>query len=177
MICDIAQLGADVLRQIAVKVDNVDSIDVKQLIDDMICTLATTQGVGIAAPQIGFSKQIIIIASRPTPRYPNAPLMEPTVMINPLFEKLSEIQESDWEGCLSIPGIRALVPRYKNILIEYTSDQGSHVKQELDGFVARVFQHEHDHLVGRVYLDKVESNKDIFSETEYFKLLERSTAN
>jgi peptide deformylase len=166
---EIAQLGAKVLRQQAETVDNVRAAEIQQLIKAMQSTLATTQGVGIAAPQISESKRIIIIASRPTPRYPSAPLMEPTVMINPAFHALSDSKEKDWEGCLSIPGIRALVPRYREILISYTDQQGIIVEARLDGFVARVFQHEIDHLDGKVYLDRVEDNREIFAESECFK--------
>jgi peptide deformylase len=169
MLHDIAQLGASVLRQTAMRVDHVT--DIQQLIDDMHSTLASTQGVGLAAPQIGVSKQVIIVASRPTQRYPKAPFMEPTVMINPVFKKLSEVQDKDWEGCLSIPSIRALVPRYQHIAIEYTDEQGDRIEQELEGFIARVFQHEYDHLLGKVFLDRVENNGDIFSESEYLKLV------
>ena len=169
-ISEIAQLGAKVLRLKAEAVDNVHSTEIQQIIEAMQDTLATTQGVGIAAPQISVSKQIIIIASRPTPRYPSAPLMEPTVMINPVFHALSDSKDKDWEGCLSIPGIRALVPRYQEILINYTNQQGGFVETKLEGFVARVFQHEFDHLEGKVYLDRVEDNRDIFAESEYFKI-------
>ena len=170
MISEIAQLGANVLRLQAQRVTDSRSAEIRQLIATLQDTLSTTQGVGIAAPQISVSKRIIIIASRPTPRYPSAPLMEPTVMINPAFQTLSDTQEKDWEGCLSIPGIRALVPRYTEILINYTDQQGEGVKTRLEGFVARVFQHEFDHLEGLVYLDRVEDNRDIFAESEYFKI-------
>jgi peptide deformylase len=169
-ICEIAQLGAKVLRLPAQVVTDVQSSETEQIIETMQDTLATTQGVGIAAPQISISRRIIIIASRPTPRYPSAPLMEPTVMINPAFQTLSDTQEKDWEGCLSIPGIRALVPRYKEILISYTTQQGDLVEARMEDFVARVFQHEFDHLEGKVYLDRVEDNRDIFAESEYFKI-------
>jgi len=169
-ISDIAQLGAKVLRLQAEAVDNVHDTEIQQIIETLQDTLATTQGVGIAAPQISVSKRIIIIASRPTLRYPSAPLMEPTVMINPAFQTLSETKEKDWEGCLSIPGIRALVPRYKEILINYTNQQGGFVEAKMEGFVARIFQHELDHLEGKVYLDRVEDNQDIFAESEYFKI-------
>jgi peptide deformylase len=169
---EIAQLGAEVLRQKAEAVADVRAAEVRQIIVDMQATLAGTQGVGIAAPQISESKRIMIVASRPTPRYPHAPQMEPTVMINPEFEALSDHKEKDWEGCLSIPGIRALVPRYREILIRYTDQQGEWVELRLDGFVARIFQHEYDHLEGRVYLDSVEDNRDIVSESEYFKLMD-----
>jgi len=167
---EIAQLGAKVLRLQAQAVTDMHRAEIQQLIETMQGTLASTQGVGIAAPQISVSKRIIIIASRPTPRYPSAPLMEPTAMINPAFQTLSDTREKDWEGCLSIPGIRALVPRYKEILINYTNQQGVLVEAKLEGFVARVFQHEFDHLEGKVYLDRVEDNRDIFAESEYFKI-------
>jgi peptide deformylase len=169
---EIAQLGAKVLRQKAEAVVDVHDVHILQVIEAMQSTLATTSGVGIAAPQIGESKQIIIIASRPTPRYPSAPLMEPTVMINPCFEVLSEAQEKGWEGCLSVPGIRALVPRYQEIMIHYTDQQGGLTESKLSGFVARIFQHEVDHLEGKTYLDRVENNADIFSESEYVKLVD-----
>ena len=169
-ISEIAQLGAQVLRLQAQIVTDAQNAEIKQIIETLQDTLATTQGVGIAAPQISVSKRIIIVASRPTPRYPSAPLMEPTVMINPSFQTLSDIREKDWEGCLSIPGIRALVPRHKEILINYSNQQGVLVKTRLEGFVARVFQHEFDHLEGKVYLDRVEDNRDIFAESEYLKI-------
>ena len=169
-ISEIAQLGAPVLRLQAQMVTEPGSAETQQIIETLQDTLATTQGVGIAAPQISVSRRIIIIASRPTPRYPSAPLMEPTVMINPAFQKLSDIREKDWEGCLSVPGIRALVPRYTEILISYINQQNDLVEARLDGFVARVFQHEFDHLEGTVYLDRVEDNRDIFAESEYLKI-------
>ena len=169
-ISEIAQLGAPVLRLHAQVVTEPQSAEIQQIIETLQDTLATTQGVGIAAPQISISKRIIIIASRPTTRYPSAPLMEPTVMINPTFQTLSDIREKDWEGCLSVPGIRALVPRYTEILTNYTNQQNDLVEARLEGFVARVFQHEYDHLEGTVYLDRVEDNRDIFAESEYFKI-------
>jgi peptide deformylase len=169
-ISEIAQLGAKVLRLQAQAVTDFQGDEIQQIIETLQDTLATTQGVGIAAPQINVSKRIIIIASRPTPRYPSAPLIEPTVMINPSFQTLSDTREKDWEGCLSIPGIRALVPRYTEILITYSNQQGGLMEARLEGFVARVFQHEFDHLEGKVYLDRVEDNRDIYAESEYFKI-------
>jgi len=167
---EIAQLGAKVLRLQAEVVEDVQSLETRQIIEALQATLATTQGVGLAAPQISESKRIIIVASRPTARYPSAPLMTPTVMINPDFQVLSEVKEKGWEGCLSIPGIRALVPRYQEIRVNYTDQQGELTTVKLSGFVARVFQHEFDHLDGKVYLDRVEDNADIFAESEYFKI-------
>ncbi len=170
-ICEIAQLGNPVLRLQAEAVTDVHDIEILQIIEAMQSTLAAAPGVGIAAPQISYSKQIIIIASRPTPRYPSAPLMEPTVMINPGFEALSELQEKGWEGCLSIPGIRALVPRYQDIMIHYIDQQGELMETKLSGFVARIFQHEFDHLLGKTYLDRVDDNSDIYAESEFIKLI------
>jgi len=167
---EIAQLGAKVLRQPAQEVGDVHSLEIRRIIETMRTTLAASQGVGLAAPQISVLKRIIIVASRPTARYPTAPMMEPTVMINPAFQAVSDDQEKGWEGCLSIPGIRALVPRYKEIMIRYTDEKGAVNEARLEGFVARIFQHEADHLDGKVYLDRVVDSKDIISESEYFKL-------
>lgn len=172
---DIAQLGDPVLRLQAEAVVDVHDAEIVRIIEAMQATLAATSGVGIAAPQISESVRIVIVASRPTPRYPSAPLMEPTVMINPSFQALSEIQEKDWEGCLSIPGIRALVPRYQEIKVCYTDQQGGSVETQLTGFVARIFQHEFDHLGGKTYLDRVENNADIFAESEFLKLINASS--
>jgi peptide deformylase len=170
-IIEIAQLGAKVLRLQAEPIADLNSSETQQLIKKLQDTLATTEGVGIAAPQISMSKQVIIIASRPTLRYPQAPLMEPTVMINPSFTALSEVKEKDWEGCLSIPGIRARVPRYKKIQVKYLDHLGTVIDIVLEDFVARVFQHEFDHLLGKVYLDRLDSNEDIYSESEYLLTL------
>jgi peptide deformylase len=167
---EIIQLGNPLLRRISEDVTDVQSAETKALIADMQTTLAGTQGVGIAAPQIGEAKRIIIIASRPTPRYPNAPDMHPTVMINPKFAPVMNIKEKDWEGCLSIPGIRARVPRFTHIKIDYLDETGSKMTNELSDFIARVFQHEYDHLEGRVYLDSIETTYDIMTEMEYRKL-------
>lgn len=168
--CEIAQLGANVLRQVSETVASVDNREIRKIIEDMKTTLAKSEGVGLAAPQISHPVRIIIVASRPTVRYPKAPLMEPTVMINPEFEALSSVKEKDWEGCLSIPGIRALVPRYKIIKVRYTDEDGNLIERIFEDFIARVFQHEADHLEGKVYLDSIESSVDIISESEYFKL-------
>ncbi len=168
---EIAQLGAEVLRLTAIEVSDINAPTIQALLSDMLTTLADTNGVGIAAPQIAESWRVMIIASRPSPRYPHAPEMEPTVMINPHFESIGTIKESDWEGCLSIPGIRALVPRYKDIIVNYLNIAGEQVKQNLTGFVARVFQHEYDHLDGFVYLDRVADNRDIIAEAEFAKLM------
>lgn len=167
----IAQLGHPVLRQLAVPVEDFNKPEIIAIIADMQATLAQSNGVGIAAPQIYESLQIVIIASRPSVRYPNAPLIQPTLMINPKFQPLSPNKEKDWEGCLSIPGIRALVSRYTQIQVNYFEQQGQQQEQALSGFVARIFQHEYDHLQAKVYLDQVKYNQDIISESEFQKLM------
>lgn len=171
-IVEIAQLGNPVLRQQAKKVENINSDKVSSIINTMLNTLSESNGVGLAAPQISESVCIVIIASRPSRRYPLAPEMKPVVMINPAFEVLSKNTKKDWEGCLSIPEIRAFVPRYENIKISFIDQQGKLQVLLADGFIARVFQHEYDHLNGLVFLDRVDDNKDIISELEFKKMME-----
>ncbi len=167
----ILQLGHATLRKIAEPVIEFNTVELTLLVKQMLETLTGSKGVGLAAPQIGHSVCALIVASKPTARYPTAPLMQPVVMINPHFLHLSETREKDWEGCLSIAGIRALVPRYREIEVAYQDETGGLKTLVLEGFVARVFQHEYDHLQGMVYLDRVENNREIISETEFFKLL------
>ncbi|MBT3811668.1 MAG: peptide deformylase [Gammaproteobacteria bacterium] len=173
---EVAQLGAEALRLQAKEVIDIHSAEIQEVIGDMFTTLADTNGVGLAAPQISASWRMMIIASRPSERYPYAPEMEPVLMSNPSFESVGNAREKDWEGCLSIPGIRAQVPRFTRIIVNYTSTAGESISQELEGFVARVFQHEYDHLDGLVYLDRVESNRDIISEGEFVKLMGSSVS-
>ncbi len=168
---EIAQLGDPVLRQKSSKVDDTNSEQVVKVVEVMLNTLSKSNGVGIAAPQVSESVRIVIIASRPSKRYPSAPEMEPVIMFNPYFENLSEEVNKDWEGCLSIPGIRALVPRYEKIKVSYQNQQGTQQELLTDGFIARIFQHEYDHLDGLVYLDRVEDNKDIISEVAFQKMM------
>lgn len=163
----IAQLGNPILRQQAEVIDNLQDERIQQLIDDLIATAADSNGVGIAAPQVSKSYRLFIVASRPNARYPDAPTMEPTAMINPRIIARSSELVKGWEGCLSIPGIRGLVPRAQAIEVEYTSRDGRLHQQELTGFVARIFQHEYDHLDGIVFLDRVEHTQDLMTEQEY----------
>ena len=140
---------------------------IQPLIDQLLLTVEQTNGVGIAAPQVGESVRLFIVASHPNPRYPNAPEMEPTPMLNPRITAHSAESEKGWEGCLSVPGIRGLVPRYTTIQVEYTGQDGKLYQQILTDFVARIFQHELDHLDGIIFLDRVETTHDLISEREY----------
>ena len=166
-ILQIAQLGNPILRQQAQNIENVRDERIQKLIDNLISTVAQANGVGIAAPQVAQSYRLFIVASRPNPRYPNAPEMEPTAILNPRVICHSDEVVKGWEGCLSIPGIRGLVPRYRAIEVEYTSRNGKLQRREFTDFVARIFQHENDHLDGIVFLDRLESTRDIITEQEY----------
>ncbi|TBR60665.1 peptide deformylase [Westiellopsis prolifica IICB1] len=167
----IIQLGNTILRQKAAEVENLQDETIQKLIDDLIVTVGEANGVGLAAPQVAQSYRVMIVASRPNPRYPHAPHMEPTAMINPRIIAHSSTVSKDWEGCLSIPGIRGLVPRYESVEIEYTDRYGKIQRQLLTNFVARIFQHEYDHFDGIVFLDRLESNLDIVTDQEYQKLI------
>ena len=160
-------LGDPVLRQIAQPVVAVDDGAVQQLIDQLLATVRTANGVGIAAPQLGHSLRILVIASRPNLRYPHAPLMEPTVLINPRLVAASDEMEMGWEGCLSVPGVRGQVPRHQTVEVEYCDRHGQPHRQIWEGFVARIFQHEADHLEGKVFLDRVQSEADLLTEAAY----------
>jgi peptide deformylase len=170
----VSQLGDPVLRQIAQPIYNIQEKWVQQLIDRLLDTLMQSNGVGIAAPQVAASYRLLIVASHPNSRYPNAPNMEPTAMVNPRLISHSDEVVKDWEGCLSVPGIRGWVPRYRTIDVEYTDREGRLQQQTLTDFVARIFQHEFDHLSGKVFLDRLESVQDIITDLEYLKRIVRA---
>jgi peptide deformylase len=164
----IIELGNPLLRQTAQPVaDITGDRALQRLIDHLLQTVKKSNGVGIAAPQVAQSVRLFIVASRPNPRYPNAPTMMPTAMINPVILRHGEEQEKGWEGCLSVPGIRGLVPRYCMVEVEYWGRDGYQYRQSWTDFVARIIQHELDHLDGKVFLDRVESTQDLMSEREY----------
>jgi peptide deformylase len=165
----ILQLGDPILRQISQPVDSPGDDSIQVLLANLLTTLRQSNGVGIAAPQAGHLRRLLIVASRPNLRYPNAPEMEPTPMMNPRILAHSDQTVKDWEGCLSIPGIRGLVPRYTEIEMEYTTAEGKQKRQHLTDFVARIVQHELDHLDGLVFLDRLESFQDVITEQEYMK--------
>jgi peptide deformylase len=166
----IHQLGNSILREIAQPITNVSDREIQKLIDDMLITLKERKGVGLAAPQVGRSLQLIIVASHPNERYPDAPQMEPLAMINPNIISYSVEIDKGLEGCLSVPLIRGLVPRYREIEVQYLDRHGDRQVTKFTDFVARIFQHEYDHLDGKVFLDRVENTLDLVSEEEYKKL-------
>ncbi len=166
----ILHLGHPTLRRTAPIVTELYSPQIQTLIDDLLSTLRSANGVGIAAPQIDESLQIMVIASRPTPRYPNAPTMEPIALINPRILDRSTEMEKGWEGCLSVPEYRGFVPRSKFITVEYTNRHGLTQQATFTDFVARIFQHEYDHFLGLVFLDRLESESDRVT-AEQFKIM------
>lgn len=170
-ILEIAELGSPVIRERAAEVTNIHDSQLQAFIDDLFVTVADENGMGIAAPQVSVSKRIIILSPSPNIRYPYAPTMEPTAMINPEVTWRSPEIEKDWEGCLTVPGIRGRVPRHRSIRVRYQSRDGVEIETEYEGFLARVFQHEVDHLDGLVFLDRVESTKDLVTEKEWQKII------
>jgi peptide deformylase len=170
-ILKIEELGNPILREKAKPVDNIRDDYIQELIDNMIGTVKEVNGVGVAAPQVNESYQIFIIYSHPNPRYPDAPKTEPVEVINPKIISFSDEMVKEWEGCLSIPGIRGMVPRHKFISVEYTSRYGDKKTGELENFIARIFQHEYDHINGLLFLDRLDSVDDIITEREYIKLI------
>jgi len=165
----IAQLGHAVLRQRAIEVENILADECQQLINQLMLAVSEAGGVGIAAPQIHHSVRIFIMCSKPNTRYPDAPLMVPTAIINPEILHYSNEKIKDWEGCLSVPSMRGLVPRHSQITVRYFDQQGIKQQQTLTGFIARIFQHELDHLNGLTFIDQLESTTDLISETEWYK--------
>ena len=170
-VLEIAELGAPVIRERAVEITNFQDSALQAFIDDLFVTADDRHGMGIAAPQVYASKRIIILSPRPNARYPYAPTMEPTAMINPEMTWSSSETEKDWEGCLTVPGLRGLVPRHRAIRVQYQTREGALKDAAFEGFLARIFQHEVDHLDGVVFLDRMETTKDLVTEKEWQNLI------
>ncbi|RJR16290.1 peptide deformylase [Candidatus Microgenomates bacterium] len=169
----IAELGQRVLRTTAKPVPDVKNPAIQTLIDDLIATVDETNGLGIAAPQVYQPWQVFIMASHPNPRYPHAPLMEPTAIINPKIISMGGQKIKDWEGCLSIPGVRGTTPRFSQVEFEYVDRSGKLQHEVYTDFLARIFQHEYDHLTKMVFLDRLDITQDIISEKEYQRLMRK----
>lgn len=158
MIRDILKMGDERLLRIAPPVPEhlIGSAELQQLIDDMFETMRHVGGVGLAAPQIGIDLQLVIFGFERSERYPDAEAVPQTILLNPVITPLSTEVEDGWEGCLSVPGLRGVVPRYKHIRYEGLDPQGNPIDRVADGFHARVVQHECDHLVGRLYPSRIQ---------------------
>jgi peptide deformylase len=173
----VIKLGSPVLRQIAKFINNVNDTALQKNVDELKTFVINRGGMGIAAPQVGISQRFFIMSSHPNERYPYAPEMPITIVINPEIIWHSEQMEKGWEGCLSVPQIRGNVPRYTSIKVRYFTEQNQLIETQFDGFLARIFQHELDHLDGRLFIDRVESTLDLMSEEEWLKQLAENTLN
>ncbi len=148
----ILKMGDPRLLRVAQAVTAFDTPELHQLIADMDETMLAANGAGLAAPQIGVDLQVVIFGTgRPNPRYPDAPIVPRTVLINPVITPLDAEEEEGWEGCLSVPGLRGVVPRSRRIRYQGFDPFGRPIEREAEGFHARVVQHECDHLMGVLY--------------------------
>jgi peptide deformylase len=147
----VLKMGDPRLLQVAKKVGKFNTPELEALIQDMQDTMAALNGAGLAAPQIGVDQQVVIFGVEYNPRYPRAETVPFTVLINPVLTPLTKKMEEDWEGCLSVPGLRGIVPRYTRLRYQGVDQFGNVIDRSVDSFHARVVQHECDHLQGILY--------------------------
>ena len=170
-ILKIARLGHPVLRRVAdpVPPEGIGAPQVQQLIDDLIETMIEHDGAGLAAPQVHVSQQVVVFEVQANPRYPDAPSIPLTVLINPTITPLTAEMTEDWEGCLSVPDLRGLVLRYTAVRIQAWDRRGQPLDYQATDFQARVAQHECDHLHGTVYLDRMRSMQSLSFVREFLR--------
>lgn len=162
----VLKMGDPRLNRVAQPIEAFDTEELHALVRDLWDTMAARSGAGIAAPQIGVNLRVVVFAMQVNPRYPNADPVPETVLINPVLTPVDEAQEYGWEGCLSVPGMRGNVPRYKRLRYTGFDAHGNVIDREVDGFHARVVQHECDHLDGILYPMRVTDFKDFGFEDE-----------
>ena len=165
---DILKMGNPDLLKVSEPVD-FDKDDLTKLIEDMKETMKANDGAGLAAPQIGVFKRLVIFGFDTNDRYPEADSVPFTVLINPIITPLSDEKENGWEGCLSVPGLRGVVPRFTHIKYEGYDAEGNKLEREVEDFHARVVQHECDHLDGILYPMKIEDYRYFGFHEEIFK--------
>ena len=151
MIREVLKMGDPYLLQQAQPVEQFNTPELRVLVGDMRATMAHLSGAGLAAPQIGVGLQVVIFGVGQNPRYPQAEEIPDTVLINPVLTPLSDEMEEDWEGCLSVPGLRGMVPRHARLRYQGCDERGNAIDRSVSGFHARVVQHECDHLMGILY--------------------------
>jgi peptide deformylase len=151
MIREVLRMGDPRLLQVAKPVERFGTPELAALLADMRDTMAHLNGAGLAAPQIGVGLRVVIFGVRANPRYPAAEAVPDTVLINPVLEPLAADKEEDWEGCLSVPGMRGMVPRFRHLRYSGCDERGGRFERAVEGFHARVVQHECDHLDGILY--------------------------
>lgn len=169
MIREILKMGDERLLRIAPPVppELFGSAELAQLIEDMFDTMRHVGGVGLAAPQIGVDLQLVIFGFERSERYPDAEPVPQTILLNPVITPAGTELEEGWEGCLSVPGLRGVVSRYKSIYYAGVDPDGRPIQRTADGFHARVVQHECDHLIGRLYPSRIHD----FSRFGYTEVL------
>ncbi len=148
---EILKMGDPRLLRVARPVQAFDTPQLHALVDDLFETMHAVHGAGLAAPQIGVDQALVIFGFRQNERYPDAPPVPETVLINPTIAPLDDVEEEGWEGCLSVPGLRGVVPRFARIRYSGFDAHGRAIAREAEGFHARVVQHECDHLIGKLY--------------------------
>lgn len=161
----VLKMGEASLLQVAERVEKFDTPELKALIQDMHDTMEAEDGAGLAAPQIGVGLQVVIFGVEKNARYPDVEDVPYTVLINPIVKPLTKETEEDWEGCLSVPGMRGMVPRFSKIDYQGYDQYGNSINRNVDGFHARVVQHECDHLQGILYPMRI-TNFRTFGFTE-----------
>jgi peptide deformylase len=165
----VLRMGDPRLLQVAEPVTEFNTAELDGLIQDMFDTMAALDGAGLAAPQIGVSKRLVIFGVEANPRYPEVEPVPTTILINPQLEALAKDMDEAWEGCLSVPGMRGLVPRYTQLRYSGYDQYGKHFTREVNGFHARVVQHEYDHLDGILYPRRIRDMINFGFEDELFK--------
>jgi len=151
MIREVLRMGDPRLLGVSKPVERFGTPELDALLADMRETMAHLSGAGLAAPQIGVPLRVVIFGVKSNPRYPRAEEVPETVLINPVLEPIAADKEEDWEGCLSVPGLRGMVPRYRHLRYAGRDEQGGRIERVVEGFHARVVQHEVDHLDGILY--------------------------
>jgi peptide deformylase len=151
----VLKMGHPILRAVAAAVGTFDSSELTALIADLDDTMRALDGAGIAAPQIGVGLRVVIFEVQENPRYPDVSPVPYTVLVNPVITALGDDEEDGWEGCLSVPGMRGLVPRARRVRYQGFDQTGAPIDRTVDGFHARVVQHEVDHLDGILYPQRV----------------------
>jgi len=161
----VLKMGSSLLLERAKEVERFATMELDTLLTDMLDTMEALDGAGLAAPQIGVSVRVVIFGVKRNPRYPDAEEVPYTVLINPVIRPLGEELEEGWEGCLSVPGMRGLVPRYRRINYRGYDQYGSPIDRDVSDFHARVVQHECDHLDGVLYPMRIDDLRN-FGFTE-----------
>jgi peptide deformylase len=151
MIREILRMGDPRLLRVAEPVTRFNTPELQQLLTDMFETMRAADGAGLAAPQIGVGLRVVVFGFESNERYPDAPAVPQTILINPVIEALGPEMQDGWEGCLSVPGLRGVVPRFERVRYRGFDERGVPLQREVDGFHARVVQHECDHLDGILY--------------------------